>query len=476
MKKKSKNWILLPIALLASTSMLAEKAPMEWTNEQDHQNMQDQLGITQLRPPANGWAKVGEKDAANYDESIANNFDPLPEALTLNNGKKVKSKKAWWNKRRPEIVEHFEREVYGRLPNNIPDVTWSVKETTASDAQIGGAPVIGKILIGHVDNSAAPSLNVDIEMLVVTPAHAKGPVPLLMMFGRRSPVLPMNVEDAKVARAEAEARRPDTNPHPRSTEQLIKAGWGYASIITTSIQADNGAGLTKGIIGLTNLGQPRKPDDWGSLRAWAWGAARGLDYLETDDLVDAKRVGIEGVSRYGKAALVTIAFESRFAIALIGSSGAGGAGIHRRDFGERVENLTSSGEYHWMAGNYMKYGTEESSFGRMDANDMSVESHELIALCAPRPTFISYGIPEQGDSLWLDQHGSYMATVAAGPVFKLLGAKDIGDESNYMDAKMPPVQHGLLDGQLAWRQHEGGHEDRSNMSSFIPWANQMLED
>ena len=215
---------------------------------------------------------------------------------------------------------------------------------------------------------------------------------------------------------------------------------------------------------------PRKPDDWGALRAWAWGAARGLDYLETDPAVDARNVGIEGVSRFGKAALVAMAFEPRFAMALVGSSGEGGAKLHRRNFGEAVENLTGSGEYHWMAGNFLKYGAAESSFGSKNAGDLPVDAHMLIALCAPRLTFISYGVPERGDANWLDQQGSYMATVAAGPVFRLLGARDIGEKGDYRIARMPPVNTGMLDGELAWRQHDGGHEDRSNMKYFIAWA------
>jgi hypothetical protein len=242
---------------------------------------------------------------------------------------------------------------------------------------------------------------------------------------------------------------------------------------TISIQADNGAGLTKGIIGLVNKGQPRKPDDWGSLRAWAWGASRGLDYLETEKAVDAKRVGIEGVSRFGKAALVTMAYDTRFAVVLVGSSGEGGAKPHRRNWGEAVENLTGSGEYHWMAGNFLKYGASDAVFGSKNAGDIPVDSHELIALCAPRLTFISYGVPERGDAKWLDQQGSFMATVAAGQVFRLLGAKDIGVKVDYKLAKMPPVNTGLLDGQLAWRQHDGGHTDGPNWKYFIPWAEKM---
>ncbi len=267
-------------------------------------------------------------------------------------------------------------------------------------------------------------------------------------------------------------------------------GWGYANISAGSIQDDSGGerqsrfgpprpegqtggGLTRGVIGLTNKGQPRTPEQWGSLRAWAWGASRALDYLETVDAVDAKRVGIDGVSRYGKAALVTMAFDQRFATVLVGSSGEGGASLYRRNFGEAVENLTASGEYHWMAGNFLKYGTAESKFGSMNASHLPVDSHTLIALCAPRPTFISYGIPERGDALWLDQQGSFMATIAAQPVFRLLGARDLGRSDDYMSEKMPPVNSGLVDGELAWRQHDGGHTDVPNIPHFVRWMEKL---
>jgi hypothetical protein len=258
------------------------------------------------------------------------------------------------------------------------------------------------------------------------------------------------------------------------TEQLLAAGWGYLTIDPTSVQADNGDGLTKGIIGLVNKGQPRKPDDWGALRAWSWGAARALDYLETDSLVDAKKVGVEGVSRYGKAALITLAFEPRFATALVGSPGKGGATLLRRNFGEAVESLTGGGFY-WMDGNFLKYGTEESKFGKMTGCDLPVDSHELIALCASRPMFLSYGVPEKGDANWLDHRGSYKAIIAAGEVYKFLGAKDLEVSNDYMKEQMPPVNVGLLDGQLAWRQHDGGHTDAPNFKYFIPWANKMLD-
>ncbi len=185
-------------------------------------------------------------------------------------------------------------------------------------------------------------------------------------------------------------------------------------------------------------------------------------------------MGIEGVSRYGKAALVTMAFDTRFAVVLIGSSGEGGAKLHRRNWGEAVENLTGSGEYHWMAGNFLKYGASEATFGSKTAGDLPVDAHELVALCAPRLTFISYGVPEKGDAKWLDHQGSFMAAVAAEPVFRLLGAKDLGVKEDYHTAIMPPVNAGLLDGQLAWRQHDGGHTDGPNWKYFIPWADKFL--
>jgi hypothetical protein len=434
--------------------------------------MMEQLGIRSLRPGPSGNEQA--PNHANYDEALANPFPILPEALSLKNGRKVASADVWWKQRRPEIVEDFEREVIGRVPKDVPKVTWTIAATI--ETTIGKYTVLGRQLVGHVVNSAYPAINVDIQAIVVTPAGVKKPVPVMMMFGGRAlPGLPGFAAPGggRAGPPASPAASPAADPPP--TEQLVADGWGYVSISPSSIQADNGAGLTKGIIGLVNRGQPRKPDDWGALRAWAWGASRTLDYLETDGLVDAKKVGIEGVSRYGKAALVAMAFDRRFAVVLVGSSGEGGAKLHRRNWGEAVENLTGSGEYHWMAGNFLKYGAADATFGSRNAGDLPVDAHELIALCAPRPTFISYGVPEKGDARWLDQQGSYMAAIAAGPVFRLLGAKDLGRSDDYRIEKMPDVNVGLLSGHLAWRQHDGGHTDGPNWKYFIPWADKHLK-
>ncbi|HEY4335923.1 MAG TPA: sialate O-acetylesterase [Puia sp.] len=437
-------------------------APVHFTAGEDHAQMMKQLGVTALRPGPSGDEKA--PNHANYDPTLANPYPTLPDPLTLKNGQKVTTPEQWWKQRRPEIVEDFEREVYGRIPADVPRVDWTV---TVIDSTVMGftLPIVVKQLVGHVDNSAYPLIDVNIKMTLVMPANAKKPVPLLMQF---SP-------GVLAARAGYVFSFSRPGGDPPTAQQLIADGWGYLLIDPSSFQADNGAGLTRGIIGLVNKGQPRKPDDWGALRAWAWGAARALDYLEAHEpMVDSKQVGIEGVSRYGKAALVTLAFEPRFAMGLIGSSGEGGAKLNRRNWGEAVESLTGSGEYHWMAGNFIKYGASEASFGAKTANDLPVDAHELIALCAPRLTFISYGVPEQGDAKWLDHQGSYMATVAAQPVFRLLGAKGLGVSDDFQTEKMPPVNTGLLEGQLAWRQHDGGHTDAPNVKYFLAWVDKYI--
>jgi len=414
--------------------------------QQDYKNMLGQLSITSTRPGPSGNPQA--PNAANIDEAKASPYTTLPDPLILNNGKKVTSANTWWKQRRPEIVEAFDKEVYGRVPKQTPKVTWEVTSTT--NDMNGTFPVITKKLVGHVDNSAYKAITVDIQLSLTVPANAKGPVPVIMEFGFLFP--PGFTPPRDTAR----------NPPPTWQQQILAKGWGYAILVPTSYQADNGAGLTQGIIGLVNKGQPRKPDDWGALRAWAWGASRALDYFETDHSVDAKRVVIEGLSRYGKAALVTMAYEPRFAIGFIGSSGAGGAKILRRVFGEQVENLAASGEYHWFAGNFIKYA------GPLTPNDLPVDAHELVALCAPRPVFISSGSPTV-EGKWVDAKGMFLGGVYAGPVYALLGKKDLGTQ------EMPPQETGLLEGDLAFRQHAGGHTTGPNWPYFLPFAERYFK-
>jgi hypothetical protein len=480
--------------LLTAPSMAQQQPPVEFTADQAHQHMMDELGLKSLRPGPSG--NPSAPNHANYDESLANPYPNLPDALTMTDGQKVTSAKMWWDQRRPQIVQDFEKDVYGFIPRDVPKVTWTV--TAVDHENVGGHAVIAKQVIGHVDNAAYPLIDVNIRMMLVTPAEVTHPVPVLIMFGRADfpdPNLPTDDEYARINAAmkaamvdkdpslkqvfaEHPAWEPATRPpfhfpefnadgDPPSTWELIAAGWGFALLDPASVQADNAAGLTRGIIGLVNHGQPRTPDQWGALRAWGWGASRGLDYLKTDSAVDGDHIGIEGVSRYGKAALVTMAFDPRFAMVLVGSSGKGGATPWRRNFGEAVETIAGAGEYHWMAGNFLRYAS-----GDHNAGEIPVDSNELIALCAPRLTFISYGIPAKGDAPWLDQRGSWMATVDASKVWTLLGAPGLVPPPTqpYQTAPMPPVNEGLLGGKLAWRQDDGGHTDAPNMKYFIQWA------
>jgi hypothetical protein len=416
---------------------------MNKVTQADHKDMLAQLNITSIRQGANG-NNANAPNAANYDESKANPYPDLPDPLTLKNGKKVTTAKMWWDQRRPEIAEDFDREVYGRTPKNLPKVTWEVIETRPDT--VGGIQCTTKTLLGHVDNSSYPAVKVDIQLQFSYRNDATAKAPVILNFGFvRMPGAPaFNFPGGNQQQG------------PSAQEQIITRGWVYATIAPNSVQADNGAGLTQGIIGLINKGQHRKPDDWGSLKAWAWGADKALDYFETDPKTDAKRVAIQGHSRYGKAALVTLAYYPRLATAFVSSSGEGGAKLHRRNAGEIVENVASSGEYHWMAGNFIKYAADP-----MKWSDLPVDSHELIAMCAPRPVFISAG--EKGDG-WVDARGMFMAAAAAGPVYKLLGKKDMGT------TEFPKVETGLMDGEVAFRQHTAGHTPGPNWPTFLDYA------
>ena len=426
-----------------------EQMAIREASEQDRQKMLDQLGITSLRPPVDARAKSGP-NIANYDESKANPYPKLPDPLVMNNGQRVTSAQMWWQQRRPEIVEDFDREVYGRVPAATPKVTWSVAST--KNETMGSVPVITKELVGHVDNSSYPAITVDIQLTLSTPANAAGPVPVMLVFGRPG------------------LRGPGQGYEGPPWQELVATkGWGYAFLNSASIQADNGAGLTKGIIGLVNKGQPRKPDDWGQLRALGWGASRVMDYFETDSSVDAKRVAIQGHSRSGKAAVVAMAYDQRIAIGFISSSGEGGLKLHRRNYGELVENLAAVNEYHWMAGNFLQYA------GPLSWDDLPVDAHELLALCAPRPVFIGAGnnvdpayLISNSDA-WVDARGMFMAGVAAEPVYRLLGKTGLGT------TEFPPIETALLGGDIAFRQHTSGHTPEPNWPAFLTFAERQFQ-
>jgi len=446
-----------------------DTGPVQLTAGQDHQRMLDLLHITALRP---GVSQNGQgPHPVNWDESKANPWTNLPDPLVLNNGKPVKTAKVWWSERRPQLVELFDREVLGRVPANVPAVHWEVVSTTPGTED--GIAIITKHLVGHVDNSAYPAITVNIEADLILPADAPKPVPVVVeiTFDRppgSPPPPPRPARPAAPTAAAAPARNGSSAapPGPSPKDQTLAKGWGFALLYPTSFQADNGGGLEQGIIGLTNHGQPRKLDDWGALRAWAWGSSRLLDYFATDRDVDAHHVAVEGHSRFGKAALVAMAYEPRFTVAYVNSSGAGGASLARRRYGEQLENIAGGGEYHWMDGNYLRYA--ELTPVEVTPADMPVDTHELIALCAPRPVFIGGGTTEGGDG-WADVRGTFLAEAAAGPVYRLLGKKPLSDSSGPVKG-FPPVGAALVGGVLAFRQHPYGHNPQPNFATFLDWA------
>ncbi len=440
----TKSLFLILAGLFLSTSLFAQfprynRDSINNLSRIDHQLMMDQLGISSIRRGPSG--NPSEPNAANTDEAKVQPYF-LPNPLVFNNGSKVNTPEQWV-KRRAEIKELFDDEIYGRLPKNIPAVKWQV--VSVQDTMDAEFPVRIKQLEGVVDNSSFPEINVVIQLTVGTPINSNQQVPVIMEFGFNW---------------SGRFGRRSNNAGPTWKQQLLEQGWGYAILSPMSIQADNGAGLKQGIIGLVNKGQPRKPDDWGSLRAWAWGASRAMDYFETDKEVDEKGIGIEGLSRYGKAAVVAMAYEPRIAIGFIGSSGAGGTKILHRVFGEQVENLAGSGEYHWFAGNFIKYA------GPLTQEDLPVDAHHLVAMCAPRPVFISSGSASV-EGQWVDAKGMFLGGAFAGPVYELLGKKS-------MQTMLFPPQETLIDGDIAFRQHEGGHTTGPNWPYFIKFADRYF--
>jgi hypothetical protein len=440
----------------------AERAAIDAASGAERDRELKLLGITEMQPGATAY-DIGKPGNANFDESKANPYPNLPPLLVMKNGTKVKTP-AQWAKRRKEIQAAFAEDVYGKYPEHIPAVTWTV--ANVQQMTISGVPAIVKHIVGRVDNSADPAISVVLEADVVTPASTSGKkVPVIIGAASLHPFrfTPRPAAPGQIVHRLA---MPD-NP-PDAAKLLLDAGWGFVARNSSAVQADNGAGLDKGIIGLVNHGEPRKLDDWGVLRAWAWADSRILDYLQTDADVDGAKVGVMGHSRGGKAALVTMADDPRFAIGYLSSSGAGGADLFRRNYGETLGNLCGAEEFHWFAANFLRYCAVGHS-----ANELPVDSHEFIALIAPRPVFIGGGAlittPEYapGDA-WQDAQGMFMAAVAASPAWKIFGYEGLGT------ATFPPMGTLIDSGRIAFRQHEYGHTPAPNWPYFLDFAEKQL--
>lgn len=405
------------------------------TGEQAHAAMLRHLGIKALRPGVDGMNPKAA-NPVNYDEAKAGPFSLPPDPLALPDGTPVRDAKAWWDVRRPQIVEAFAREVHGRVPRGLPTPAWRTVRTERVTR--GGAAVVERRLAGEM---TARGRTVTIDLLVGAPEGAvRVPAIIELGFPDGPPWL---------------RGRPPA-PGPDWRDAVAARGWAYAIYAPTSVQPDDPGQLQAGIIGLANRGRPRGPDDWGALRAWAWGVSRVLDLLETDPAIDARRVAVAGMSRYGKAALLAMAYEPRLAAGYIASSGEGGVKLHRRRRGEQVENLAAVGEHHWMAGNFLRYA------GPLTADDLPVDAHSLIALSAPRPLFIGTGADATDG--WVDARGMFIAAAAASPVYRLLGGTGL-DRTEF-----PPPLTLTSGDDLVFRQHAEGHTPGPNWPYFLEFA------
>jgi hypothetical protein len=360
---------------------------------------------------------------SNYDESKVPAYT-LPDPLVLGNGKPVRDARTWRNERRPEILRAYQTEIYGRIPSKTPKVAWRVAETNVS-ARDGTA--IMKRVIGRIgDEEDAP----EIKLTVYTPSAVKTRVPMILLvnFGGGPPPPP-----------NAGRGRGNVPTDPPVAADIIAKGWGYATVGYLDIQPDRADAWKEGVIGVTLAGRPQPaPDEWGTISAWSWGISRIIDYFESDRSVNPKQIAVHGHSRLGKTVLWASALDERIAAVFSSCAGEMGSALARRDWGETVDDMAQN--YGWQfAGNFQKWP------GRW--NEMPVDAHMLIALSAPRPVFVTGGTTDQ----WADPVGEFLAEVAAGPVYRLLGRKDLGVTT------LPPLDTPVTSGDLGWHYHTGGH-------------------
>jgi hypothetical protein len=372
----------------------------------------------------------------NYDEAKVGAYQ-LPDPLILADGKPVRDARTWTEKRRPEIIQLFEENQFGRSPGRPPGLTFDVFDK--------GTPAFeGKAIRRQVTVQFSPGRKMD--LLLYLPAKSPKPVPFLLQisFSANS----NTVDDPGIK--EGEVWGPDKKKIPASqgrkfgkvdVVRLLDAGFGFGTVYYGDIDPDFAGGIQYGVRAqFLKPGQTEPaPGEWGAIAAWAWGMSRAMDYLETDQGVDAKRVAILGVSRLGKTVMWAGARDTRFALVIASCSGEGGAAISRRDYGETVAHLTAPSRYPYQfAANYGKFAQHVDS--------MPVDANMLVALMAPRPVLLQTGDTD----FWSDPKGEFLAAVAAGPVFRLFGKQGLDTD------RMPPAGTGIFH-TIGYFEHIGGH-------------------
>ena len=375
---------------------------------------------------------------------------------------------ATWGERRAKIFDEVQK-IYGYIPAEASQVKieWTigepqeVKEVRSFGRQtVPTIPFRQYAVTGKIDVSSYPQLS---EAPVITGVLR---IPASVPAGQKVPLV------INYTWTYGRFFMPDE----ALWNAMAPSGIGVLYFNPTALQPDNGQGLSGHLIGLVGKGSWRKPYDWGTLVAWSWGVSRMVDLFEKDgSLIDATRIAVSGHSRYGKGALVAMAYDTRIAAAYPSSSGAMGVAPSRRHWGEDLENCADVSEYHWIAGDAMRYqGVDASSTdGYMPRKviNMPVDAESLVALCAPRPIFIGSGEVSKGDA-WADPYGMYLTAAAASPVYELLGKKGLVMEDKMLykekniQIPMPVTDKAYLDGDIAYRRHNGGHEQAPNYPSF----------
>lgn len=409
----------LPLAALAVATVHAASAPADPRPRQDAQG-------NPLRYAATGHV-------SNYDEAKVGNYS-LPDPLVFRDGTAVRTP-ADWQRRRAEILALYDAEIHGRVPAGAPAARSEV--VSRDPAALGGLAERRHLVVSFGAGTAGTRVNV----VLFVPRNSPGPAPLLvqMLFGP-APGLAPAAPPAGPAK-DPKATPPRTLPREHAPiEDILARGWACAFVRYTEIEGDKADTQLTGVRRLALKPGQEKPadDEWGTISAWAWGVSRITDFLAADPVIDAKRLAVIGHSRLGKTALRIGATDERFKAIFSSCSGEMGAALARRDYGESVDDMAAN--FPWQfAGNFQKYA------GRWNA--MPVDSHLLIALAAPRAVFVTGGTQDQ----WADPRGQFLAQVAAGTVWRLLGGRDLGT------AELPPLDVPVADGDLGFLYHTGGH-------------------